>query len=56
MKLIAYLSKKVKYCITKEHYLILDIIYNILIILTIFPVNILYLKYQYLLSNQKTKQ
>jgi len=31
MKLVAYLSKKVKYCNTQEHYLILDIIYNILI-------------------------
>ena len=31
VKLIAYLSKKVKYCNTQEHYLILDVIYNILI-------------------------
>ena len=31
LRLIAYLSKKVKHCNTQEHYLILDIIYNILI-------------------------
>ena len=31
VKLIAYLSKKVKYCNTQEHFLILDVIYNILI-------------------------
>ena len=29
--LIAYLSKKIKHCNTQEHFLILDIIYNILI-------------------------
>ena len=31
IKLIAHLSKKVKYCNTQEHFLILDVIYNILI-------------------------
>ena len=31
VKLIAYLSKKVKYCNTQEHFLILDVIYYILI-------------------------
>ena len=31
VKLIAHLSKKVKYCNTQEHFLILDVIYNILI-------------------------
>ena len=30
-RLIAYLSKKIKHCNAQEHYLILDIIYNILI-------------------------
>ena len=30
MKLIANLSKKIKYCNTQEQFLILDVIYNIL--------------------------